>query len=173
MNEIIKRYRIRGVWHFTDSANIASIVKEGALLPLAELNRRRIKIPAPGGNQWSHDADALKGVDEYVHLAFTDDHPMLYRARQEGRITNPVWLQVNSEILLHPDVRFCAEVSNKRGAEILSPQQALERLDFDVLYTYMDWRDPDIRSRRQTAVKCEILFPGAVPVSSIVGFKNG
>ena len=67
-------------------SNIESIKKNGGLLSLGALERRGIEIPVPGGNQWSHDADKMKGLHEYVHLAFVDDHPMLFRSKQEGRI---------------------------------------------------------------------------------------
>ncbi len=55
--------------HFTDEANLASIRKHG-LLSMRQLKQRGIEIPAPGGNQWSQDADAASGMDAYVHLCF-------------------------------------------------------------------------------------------------------
>lgn len=173
MKSILTRYRIRSVWHFTDRSNLDLIETHGGLLSLGELERRSIEIPRPGGNQWSHDADRLKGVHEYVHLAFIDDHPMLYHAKREGRILDPIWLEIESSILLQEGVRLCPEVSNKSGAAILSPEEAKEQIDFDVLFTYMNWRDPEVRSRRQAALKAEILIPELVPIDKIRGYKNG
>ncbi len=86
MNTIIKNYNFDGVWHFTDRANLDSIEKNKGLLSLGELERRGIEIPLPGGNEWSHDADRNKNLHEYVHLAFVDDHPMLFRAKEDNRI---------------------------------------------------------------------------------------
>jgi hypothetical protein len=99
MQAILTRYRIDAVWHFTDRSNLALIQEHQGLLSLAESRRRGIKVPAPGGNDWSHDADEIKGVHEYVHLAFLDDHPMLYVAKKESRITDPVWLKIDASIL--------------------------------------------------------------------------
>ena len=112
MNTIISKYSFDGIWHFTDKSNLDSIQKNKGLLALGELERRGIGIPSPGGNEWSHDADRIKGLDEYVHLAFVDDHPMLFRAKQEERIKDPIWLKIRSEIILGATVRFCSDVSS-------------------------------------------------------------
>ncbi len=84
-----------------------------------EAERRGIEILSSGGNDWSHDADRIKEMDEYVHLAFVDDHPMLFWAKKEHRISEPVWLKIDSSILLGDDVRFSSDVSNKTGVAIL------------------------------------------------------
>ena len=173
MKTILAKYKFDGVWHFTDRSNLELIVKHKGLLSLAELERRKIKIPLPGGNEWSHDADKKKGVHEYVHLAFVDDHPMFYRAKQDGRIPDPIWLKIDSSILLQSGARFCSEVSNKSGAAIFDSDESTKRIDFEVLFTYMNWRDPEIQARRQAAIKSEILVPDFVSVEKILGYKNG
>lgn len=173
MKTILAKYKFDGIWHFTDGSNLELIEKHKGLLSLGEAERRGIEIPVPGGNEWSHDADRIKGVHEYVHLAFVDDHPMLFRAKQEGRIPDPKWLKIKSSILLKKGVRYCSEVSNKSGVAILNAEEAKEQIDFDVLFTYMDWRDPEIQARRQAAIKSEILIPGFIPIEQILGVKNG
>jgi len=173
MQAILKRYRIDAVWHFTDRSNLTLIQEHQGLLSLAELRRRGVEVPVPGGNDWSHSADEMKGVHEYVHLAFLDDHPMLFRAKQESRITDPVWLKIDSSILLGEGTRFTRDVSNKAGVEILTPAIAAEIIDFEVLFTYMDWKDPEVKARRMAAIKSEVLIPTVVPIKKILGVKNG
>jgi len=173
MKTILAKYKFDEIWHFTDKSNLDLIVENKRLLSLGELKRRRINIPIPGGNDRSHDADRMKGVQEYVHLAFVDDHPMLYRAKQKGRIPNPIWLKIDSSILLEDNVRYTSEVSNKAGVPILQPEEAKEEIDFEVLFTRTDWRDPEIQARRQAAIKSEILIPDFVPIEKILGYKNG
>ena len=173
MKTILKKYKFDIVYHFTDRSNLELIQRHQGLLSLGELERRGIEIPVPGGNQWSHDADKMKGLDGYVHLAFVDDHPMLFLAKKEGRIPDPIWLKIDSSILLKDGVQFCSEVSNKSGVIIFNANEAKKRIDFDVLFTYMDWRNPDIQARRQAALKSEILVPNIVPIEKILGFKNG
>lgn len=173
MKMVLKKYKFDVVWHFTDRSNLELIVQQEGLFSLAQIERRRIIIPNPGGNEWSHNADKMQGVHDYVHLAFVDDYPMLFWAKQDGRIPDPIWLKIDSSIILEKEVRFCTEVSNKSGAAILDPKEAAKRIDFEVLFTYMNWRDPEIQARRQTAIKSEILVPGFVPIEKILGYKNG
>ena len=91
--------RINGLFHFTDRRNLPAIREHGGLFALAELKRREITIPAPGGNDWSHEEDVRRGLDEYVHLCFRWTHPMEYVARSEGRISDSVYLNVHPEVL--------------------------------------------------------------------------
>jgi hypothetical protein len=173
MKNILARYRIDAVWHFTDRSNLTMIQKHQGLLSIAESRRRGIKVPVPGGNDWSHDADEMKGVHEYVHLAFLDDHPMLFVAKKESRITDPIWLKIAPSILLEEGTRFTNDVSNKSGVEILTPEVARDMIDFEVLFTRTDWKDPEVKARRMAAIKSEILIPTIVPINQILGFKNG
>jgi hypothetical protein len=74
------------LYHSTDRRNIAPIRELGGLYSLVRLNEIGVKIPVPGGNEWSHDADEAKGLGQFVHLCFRDKHPMEFTARKGGRI---------------------------------------------------------------------------------------
>lgn len=114
------RYAVTSFYHFTDRKNAASIREHGGLYSLAVLRAMGIEIPAPGGNDWSHDADEMKGLDQYVHLCFRPNHPMEYVACQDGRISDRVYLQIHPDILQIKGVMFTADVSNNRASR-LSP----------------------------------------------------
>lgn len=173
MKDILTRYKIDGLWHFTDRSNLAMVKQQNGLLSLGEIRRRGVAVPVPGGNQWSHDADQFKGLHEYVHLTFVDNHPMLYIARQEGRITDPVWLKIDVSILLAPGVLFTNDVSNKAGVQTMAGDEAKAQIDCELLFTRTDWKDPAIMARRRAAEKSEILVPGLIPLDKILGYKNG
>jgi len=175
MKDILKKYSISGIWHFTDQSNLKSIKANGGLRSLRSLRDREIEIPTPGGNDWSHDADERCDLDKYVHLAFINNHPMLYTARhrEEGRIENPVWIKIDPTVLLGDSVRFCVGVANKKGAEILDPIDAVNQIDFEVLFTRTDWTKPEIFARRKAAEKSEILVPEFVPYEKIMELYRG
>lgn len=173
MQATLQKYGINAIWHFTDRSNVQSIINHGGLFSLTESKRRKLKISAPGGNQWSHDADGIRGVDHYVHLAFLDDHPMLFRAKEDQRITDPVWLKISTAVLADPNVRYTMDVSNKSGVPILTAKEAIDELDFEVLFTRTDWRDPGIQLRRKAALKSEVLIPVYVSKEMILGQKDG
>lgn len=161
----LQKHRIT-FYHFTDVRNIDSIKQHG-LLSLRELKRLGIAIPAPGGNQWSHDEDERRDLDDYVHLGFTDNHPMEFAAKQEGRLEEVRYLRIAPQVALNDGVMFCNEVANKRGSVLIGWEDANSSFDWEVLYTRMDWRDPDIKARRKLVEKYELLIPKAVLVEHI------
>ena len=165
--------KIPMLYHFTDRRNLASIRELGGLYSLVKLNEMGVQIAAPGGNDWSHDADACKGLDIYVHLCFRNTHPMEYRAREDGRITDSIFLQISPEVLEQDGVMFAADVSNKGGVTIHSLEEAKEMIDFEVLYTRTDWRDPKVKERLQQAEKYEILVPDFIPLELIRNLPHG
>lgn len=164
--------QITWLYHFTDRRNLPLIREQGGLLPLAELQRRGAIVPAPGGNEWSHDADALKGMGNYVHLCFRESHPMEYIARQDGRIQNTIFLRIHASVLQFPGVRFTNDVSNKAGVESIPIAEAAPVIDYQVLYTRTEWKDPAIKLRLDQAEKCEVLVPMLIPLN-LIGNING
>lgn len=173
MNTLLQRYGVNGLWHFTDKSNLNLIELHGGLLSWRESQRRGVVVPSPGGNDWSHDADRLNGVSDYVHLAFLADHPMQFIATQDGRIKEPIWLKIDLSVLLEQGVRYSCDVSNKAGVPMLSPEEAKEQIDFEVLFTRTDWKDPEIQARRRAALKSEVLVPKLIPLDKIIGCFNG
>lgn len=168
-DEFLRHWRIGCFYHFTDMRNIDSIRTAGGLHSLAELARRNIQIPAPGGNDWSHEADEFFGLDEYVHLCLIAEHPMEYIAKKDGRITYSRFLEIDADVLRNHDVRFSPGVSNKSDVPILTLEQAIGEMDFEVLFTRTNWRDPVIKERRKAATKYELLIPRSVPIAKIRG----
>jgi hypothetical protein len=59
--------------------------------------------------------------------------------------------------------------SNQGGVLKVPAAVALADLDLDVIYTYMDWTNPEIHARLQIARKYEILVPKRVPIEYIMG----
>ena len=165
--------RITLLYHFTDRRNLPSIRENGGLYPMTKLRKKNIKVVAPGGNEWSQDADGMKGVDAYVHLCFRNNHPMEYLARKEGRIGDTIFLQIHPDVLNWNGVLFTDDVANKSGVETHTIEEAREIIDFDVLYTRTNWSDPKIQARLQQAEKYEILVPKKIPLEMIRNLPNG
>jgi hypothetical protein len=98
---------------------------------------------------------------------------MEFVARQDGRLTDPVYLQIHPDILRIQGIMFTADVSNKSGVEVISLAEALGVIDFEVLYTRTDWTDPDVKRRLRQAEKYELLVPNHVPMKYIRNLPNG
>ena len=128
--ELFRRYAVTNFYHFTDRRNLTLIRELGGLFSLARLMERGIEIPAPGGNDWSHNADKNKGLDMYVHLCFKNNHPMEYIAHQDGRIEDSIFLRIHPEVLEFEGVMFTPDVLNKSGVRIHPIEDADEMIDF-------------------------------------------
>ncbi|MEP1208646.1 MAG: DarT ssDNA thymidine ADP-ribosyltransferase family protein [Rhizobiaceae bacterium] len=159
--------QISHLYHFTDRRNLDSIKSLGGLFPYSILVERGINIPAPGGNEWSHDADAMNGVDGDIHLCFRNNHPMEHVARQEGRLGDTIFLRINASVLQWTGVRFTSDVANKADVVATPIADAESIIDFEVLYTRTDWNDPQISARLQNAEKYEVLVPHVIPLDMI------
>ena len=174
MKSTINKYpKFDSVWHFTDKSNVQTIKEQGGLCSLRVIREFNINVSRPGGNDWSHDADLSKGMDDFVHLAFIKDHPMLFCAMRDGRILEPVWFKIDRSVILEPTTRFTAAVSNKSGVDKLNQDEAEEQIDFEALFTYMNWDDPNTKARCQVARKAEILVQDFISWDKIIGMENG
>ncbi|KCZ82645.1 hypothetical protein HJA_17557 [Hyphomonas jannaschiana VP2] len=102
-------------------------------------------------------------LNKYVHLSFFDEHPMSFRAKNEGTIEDVVQLKIRPEVILKPGVMFCTEVSNKRGSKIVPISDFSDTdVDEDILFMRLNWKDPAVLERKSVAVKYEILVPDLV-----------
>jgi hypothetical protein len=164
--------RIPLLYHFTDRRNLRSIRELGGLLPASQLAARGVQVLAPGGNEWSRNADAMKGTDKYVHLCPRNTHPMEYLARKHGQIGRSIFLEIDRAVLDLPGVMFTPDVSNKAGVAICTLEEAKDKIDYDVLYTRKEWKDPAIRQRLVQATKCELLVPQLIPLNLIRNMPN-
>lgn len=165
--------KIPFLYHFTDRRNLPLIREVGGLLPLSQLLQKGVTIPAPAGNEWSRDADALKGMGNYVHLCFRNNHSMEFVARQEGRIADTIFLQIHASVMQFEGVRFTNDVANKSGVESVPIADAEPMIDFQVLYTRTNWSDPEIKQRLRQAEKYEVLVPGFIPLALIQNIPDG
>lgn len=162
----------RDFFHFTDTRNVASIRESGLLSTRLQQETRRAAV-APGGNDWSLDADRRSGMDAYVHLCFFSDHPMEYLAKKDGRIEKSVFLRISPEVLRTPGTLIVDAVSNRADAKPRPAEEMIGKLDLEVIYTRTNWKDPAVQERLKTAKKCEILVPDRIPVEFIRNLPNG
>jgi hypothetical protein len=166
--------RIPHLYHFTDVSNLPSIREADGLLSTALLRDIEQEFCA-GGDDASLALDTQHGMDKYVHLCFDERHPMEHHVKQRKADANLIYLKIDRAILYQPDVMFSTGVGYANNAEVVTLAEAVERqlIDFEVLYTRMDWRVPEIQSRRRSAELCEILVPDYVAITFIKNMPNG
>ena len=106
--KLLEQNNITKLYHFTDRDNLENIIKNGGLYSWKDCEDRGIDIPKPGGGgpgslSWSLDKQA--GLEHYVRVSFTANHPMMYVAMNEGRISNPVLLEIDPEVIYDENAR--------------------------------------------------------------------
>jgi len=114
-NKVLKKKKIRFLYHFTDKKNLKSIKKNGGLYSWKYCEKNKIKIKNPGGNSFSRELDVKYSLEKYVRLSFTKNHPMMYIAKNEGRISNPIILKIDPKVIFLKGTRFSNMNAIKTG----------------------------------------------------------
>ena len=104
---------------------------------------RGIFVPAPGGDTNSQLSDSRTGMDRYVHLCLFNQNPMEYRARQDGRIEDSRFIEIDRDVLRLDGVRFTSAMANQSGIVPLTLEQAAAEMDFSAAYERIDWSVPE------------------------------
>lgn len=160
--------RRKCIYHFTDESNWGVIKLCNGILSKKSLEEKGIPVPRPGGDATSRMSDNLLGNYANVSLCLTNNHPMAYRCRMDGRHPSQTYIQIKPEVLLLTEMRVALGLANSPHTEIISISEAFERLDLDVLYSNLPW-NADVQKRLGAAEKIEILFPTMVPFAYIIG----
>lgn len=92
------------LYHFTDVRNIESIRTHGLLSWWRLLGRQIDFIPA--STRDSRNIDQRKGLQNYVRLCKSPNHPMAFRAKSEGRIKYFEWLEIDGSLINWRQTRF-------------------------------------------------------------------
>lgn len=155
------------LFHFTDAANLIYIRKRGLIS--AKLQKEIGEVAfKPGGDIASRRGDALTGLDRYVSLCFTNNHPMAYCCRKDGRHPNQKYLTIKPEVLFLSGVKVTLRLANSNDATRYTVTEAIAKIDIDALYG--DWGNGEnFLSRLSVVEKYEILVPDAVPIEYISG----
>lgn len=113
--KVIDSNKITKLYHFTDRSNIPSIKANGGLYSWWLAEQKGISIPKPGGIGFGRQLDERKGLQNHVRLSFNNRNPMLFVAQKEGRIFNPVFLEIDPAVMLLNKTLFTKENATKNG----------------------------------------------------------
>ena len=129
--DVLRSNDINALYHFTDAANLESIRKHG-LLSASSLNKQSLKAMM-NSDAKSRIVDQQLGLEDFVRLSFNKENPMKYIAKNEGRISRPVVLQIKLEVVSKPGVLFFDCNATRRDA-LQSSSPSVVR--FDVVEGY-------------------------------------
>jgi hypothetical protein len=155
------------LYHFTDIGNLNSIRSHGLLSTSSLRDRKLISGVITGGDENSLQSDINNGLDSYVRLCFTKNHPMAHAAANDGRQRNFTYLHIDPEIIKAAGALVTNAPSNQIGVVPMAVEPGLDQLDLEVIYKWMEWKNPEIKKRLDVAEKYEILIPSSVPLKLI------
>jgi hypothetical protein len=165
---VLKRNGVTKLYHFTDRTNLASIKKHGGLYSWYYCHKNGIKIPKPGGSPTSWILDERKGLQNYVRTSFVRDHPMLYVAKKDGRISSPVILEISVELIFSKGTKYATQNAVKNGVVADDSFAVFNSINFPVLkMRYFDLSEED-----KPYYQAEVLVLEKIPLEAILNINN-
>ena len=169
-DQVLKEGRVTKLYHFTDFDNLESIIKHGGLYSWKDCEDKGIKIPKPGSSGPSRSLDSRDGLQYYVRLSFVEDHPMKYVAMNEGRISNPVVLEIDLEAALWEDSLYADRNATRNGANVGGTLNDLKAIRFG-LFNRMR-RYYDMSDEAKMHYQAEVLVKHFIPLKYIKNIGN-
>ena len=167
---VLEQNRITKLYHFTDFDNLESIIANGGLYSWADCDEKGIKIAKPGGSSQSRSLDQRDRLEHYVRLSFAKDHPMQYVAMNDGRISNPVVLEIDLETALWADSLYADMNATKTGANVGGSLDDLKEVRFGLFNRMM--RYFDMSDEAKTHYQAEVLVKNFIPLQYITNIGN-
>ena len=166
---ILEQNGIKKLYHFTDRDNIESIIQQGGLYSWGDCEQKGITIKKPGGGQLSRSLDARDGLQHFVRVSFTTSHPMMYVAMNDGRISNPVVLEIDPEVAYWEDSIYADRNATKNGCNIGGSIEDFKRIHFNSVKANKHF---DLPSEEQPFYQAEVLVNHFIPLEYITNIRN-
>ena len=166
---IIEQQGIRRLYHFTDRDNLQSIIQHGGLYSWADCEEKGIAIAKPGGSDGSRSLDARDGLQHYVRVSFVTQHPMMYVAMNEGRISNPVILEIDPEVIYWKDSQYADCNATKNGAQVGDGLDDFNKIHFSAVKARKHF---DLAEEEQKFFQAEVLVKHFIPLECIKNIGN-
>ena len=166
---IIERQGIKKLYHFTDRDNLQSIIQNGGLYSWADCKEKGIAIAKPGGSDSSHSLDARDYLQHYVRVCFVTQHPMMYVAMNEGRISNPVLLEIDPQVIYWNGSKYADRNATKNGAQVGDGIDDFKAIHFSAVKVRKHF---DLDDDEQKFYQAEVLVKNFIPIEYIKNIDN-
>lgn len=168
--KVFEQNHITKLYHFTDRDNLESIIKYGGLYSWADCQDKGITIPKPGGGELSRSLDKRDGLEHYVRVSFAHDHPMMYVAMNEDRISNPVILEIDVEAALWEETLYSDRNATRNGANVGGTLEDLKAVRFGLFNRLRRYFDLDDEAKM--LYQAEVLIKDFIPLKYITNIGN-
>ena len=166
---VLAGHGITTLYHFTDRQNIESIIKHGGLYSWHDCDNKGITIAKPGGSGLSRNLDRRMGLQDYVRTGFVTAHPMMYVAMKDGRISNPVILEIDIEAAWLEGTKYADRNAAKNGVRVGDGIDDLKAVHFDAVKAHTHF---DLPEDEQQFFQAEVLVKHFIPLKYIKNIGN-
>ena len=168
---VLDEHKIVKLYHFTDRDNLESIIKNGGLYSWMDCERKGIKINKPGGSPVSRQLDSGRNLEDYVRVSFTTQHPMMYVAMKDGRISNPVILEIDPEVIYWNETLYANLNAAKHTIKpIIGPTLSdFKQIHFQSVKVRTHF---DLPEEEQPYFQAEVLVKNFIPLEYIKNIGN-
>ena len=166
---ILDQYGIKKLYHFTDRDNLESIIKNGGLYSWMDCERKGIRINKPGGGDLSRSLDRKDNLQDFVRVSFTTQHPMMFVAMKEGRISNPVILEIDPEVIYWGDTRYADSNATRNDAHVGKGLDDFKQIHFQSVKVHKHF---DLPEEEQPYFQAEVLVKNFIPLEYIKNIGN-
>jgi len=165
---ILDKYHISTLYHFTDRKNLESIILNRGLYSWADCELMDIQVKKPGGGDISRALDKRAGLEHYVRVSFTREHPMMYVARSEGRILDPVVLEISPEVIFLNTTKYADSNATRNDAHIGDELSDFKRIHFNTIKVRKHF---DVEEGERSYFQAEVLVKGHIPLNYITNLR--
>ena len=171
LKAVLDEHKIVKLYHFTDRDNLESIIKNGGLYSWMDCERKGIKINKPGGSSVSRQLDSGRNLEDYVRVSFTTQHPMMYVAMKDGRISNPVILEIDPEVIYWNETLYANLNAAKHTIKpIIGPTLSdFKQIHFQSVKVRTHF---DLPEEEQPYFQAEVLVKNFIPLEYIKNIGN-
>lgn len=166
----LRQENIVRFYHFTDKENLQSIKLHNGLFSWDYCIKNNIVVPHFGGGDLSRSLDSREGFQNYVRVSFTRQHPMMFVAQKDGRIQNPIILEISLEVAFLKETKYSDRNATRNGAKIGNDIEALNRIKFDLVKKNKHF---DIENEEERVYfQAELLILEHIPIEFITNINN-
>lgn len=173
--KVLQENGITAFSHFTDKANLKSIKDNGGLFSWFYCDMNNIVIPMPGGSMGSRQNDTTNGKKDFVRVAFNKEHPMLFIAENDGRISNAVWLNIDVKVAYFKNTEFSdknAAAFSSYTPKIGKDVNYLENVRFDILKKAKRVKHYNLSDDEKPYNQAEVLVKTWIPIEYITNINS-
>ncbi len=167
--DILERHGITKLYHFTDRDNLESIIRNGGLYSWADCASKSIDIKKPGGDVLSRQLDQRDGLQSFVRVSFVSQHPMMFVAMNNGRISNPVVLEIDPQVVYWQKTQYADRNATKNGANVGDDLSDFNAIHFNTVKADNHF---NLNDDERPFFQAEVLVKNHIPLKYITNIGN-